>query len=209
MRLLSKPSVLLLAVGTIAACLALPPMAMSTALAGEKAGAGSGSPQSRKLEVGSNAPEFYPSKWIKGDPVKKFDQGKVYVVEFWATWCGPCLQSIPHLTEMQKKYKDSVVIIGMASSERVSKGGKDERFARVQKFVKDQGDNMNYRVAFEADRKVSKAWMGAAGVSTIPHAFIVGGDGKIVWIGDPRVPAFGENLKSAVEAANADMKKDN
>ena len=94
----------------------------------------------------------------------------------------------------------------MASSERVGQSGKDERFAKVQKFVKDQGDNMNYRVAFETDRKVSNAWLGAADVSYIPCAFIVGGDGKITWFGNPLEPAFENQLKLAVEAANPPKK---
>jgi len=205
---ISKSSFLLLGVGVIAAGLAFTPVATSTALAGEKAGVKPDTPQSKKLAVGSNAPEFYPAKWLKGEPVKSFEPGKVYVVEFWATWCPPCRESIPHLTELQKKFKDNVTIIGMASSERVSKDGKDDRFAKADKFVKDQGDKMNYRVAYEADRKVSKAWLSAAEVDYIPAAFIVGGDGKIVWIGNPLEPAFETNLKGAVDALPVDKKND-
>lgn len=208
MRGISKSSLMLVGVGAIVAGLALAPVLTQNAWAGEKSGAKPGTSQSRKLEVGSKAPDFYPSKWIKGDPVKKFEEGKVYVVEFWATWCPPCRESIPHLTELQKKYKDSAVIIGMASSERVGQSGKDERFAKVQKFVRDQGDKMNYRVAFETDRRVSNAWLGAADVNFIPCAFVVGGDGKIAWFGNPLEDAFAENLNKAVEAANP-KKKDN
>ncbi|MGH7242833.1 MAG: TlpA family protein disulfide reductase [Phycisphaerales bacterium] len=206
---ISKSSFLAVGAGAILAGLALAPVA-SNAWAGEKTGAKPGAKPSaatsNKLAVGSKAPEFFPSKWIKGEPVKSFAQGKVYVVEFWTTWCPPCRESIPHLTEFQKQFKDDVTIIGMASSERVGADGKDDRFNKASKFVKDQGDKMNYRVAFEADQKVSKAWLGAAGVDYIPAAFIVGGDGKIVWFGNPLEPAFEKNLTTAVEALKADDK---
>src|SRR5437868_8519116 len=65
------------------------------------------------LKAGDKAPAIKADKWVKGDAVTGFEKGKVYVVEFWATWCGPCKESIPHLTALQKEHKD-VTIIGVA-----------------------------------------------------------------------------------------------
>src|SRR5947207_870817 len=66
-----------------------------------------------KLKVGDAPPKLQPGKWLQGEAVTEFKSDKVYVVEFWATWCGPCKESIPHLNELQKKYKDKgVVMIG-------------------------------------------------------------------------------------------------
>jgi thiol-disulfide isomerase/thioredoxin len=54
------------------------------------------------VKVGDPAPPLKVEKFLKGDPVKAFKPGHVYVVEFWATWCRPCVASMPHLTELQK-----------------------------------------------------------------------------------------------------------
>jgi len=55
------------------------------------------------LNVGDPAPELKVARWVKGNRVAKFNLGRIYVVEFWATWCGPCRESIPHLTELDRQ----------------------------------------------------------------------------------------------------------
>jgi thiol-disulfide isomerase/thioredoxin len=128
-------------------------------------------------ELGGPAPKLDISEWIKGQPVT-LAEGKgtnIYVVEFWATWCPPCRTSIPHLTELQKKFKSKgVVIIGIS----------DEKADVVKKFVEKQGDKMDYVVAIDGG-KTSEGYMEAFGVNGIPHAFIVDKEGRIVWHGHP------------------------
>ena len=67
------------------------------------------------LAAGSPAPPLTVDAWVKGDAVKAFEPGKVYVVEFWATWCGPCVRNIPNLNALQKQYPE-LTVIGVAAS---------------------------------------------------------------------------------------------
>lgn len=136
-----------------------------------------------ELGVGDPAPRLAVKEFVKGDPVKSLDKDKTYVVEFWATWCGPCRASIPHLSELQKKYKD-VAFIGVSVFESEPKD--------VKPFVKEMGDKMDYRVAIDEvpaggkpdEGEMAKNWMEAAGQSGIPTAFIIN-EGKVAWIGHP------------------------
>ena len=135
------------------------------------------------LKVGDAAPKLQVSKWVQGEPVKEFERDKAYVVEFWATWCGPCVVSIPHLNELHNKFKDKgLVVIGQDVWEQKQEA--------VVPFVKKMGDKMTYRVALdsvEGDDKgaMASTWMEAAGQGGIPTAFVVDKQGKIAWIGHP------------------------
>lgn len=141
-------------------------------------------------KLGDPAKPLQISKWVKGEPVKLSDgKGKqIYVVEFWATWCPPCRDSIPHLTELQKKYKSKGVTFIGISTEKNAK--------TVERFVKSMGRKMDYTVALDKNNATAKAYMTAFGVNTIPHAFIVDKAGKIVWHGLPLSAKFEAQLKA-------------
>ncbi|MBN8459909.1 MAG: redoxin family protein [Verrucomicrobia bacterium] len=164
------------------------------------------------LKVGDPAPAIKVGKWFKGQPVEKFDPSQVYVVEFWATWCGPCKKNIPHLTELAKKYEGKARILGISIFEP-EKTDHQKRLDLVGKFVTAMGDKMDYIVAADDnDGFMAKNWMEAAGEQGIPTAFIVGKDGRIAWIGYPW-QGMDENLAAAVagtldmEAMKADAAK--
>jgi len=127
-------------------------------------------------ELGDPAPPLKISAWVKGQPVDLATaKGKrVVIVEFWATWCPSCRASIPHLTAMQKKFKDAIFV-----------GVTDEDVALVKKFVTKMGDQMDYVVAVDEVSKTGAGYMTAFGQDGIPYAFIVDQDSRIVWHGDP------------------------
>jgi thiol-disulfide isomerase/thioredoxin len=127
-------------------------------------------------KLGDPAAPLAIKEWVKGNPVDVKDGKNIYVVEFWATWCPPCRRSIPHLTEIQKKFKDKgVVVVGVS----------DEAPATVKPFVQKMAGQMDYTVAIDDGRKSNRGYMLAYGQNGIPHSFIVGKDGKVVWEGHP------------------------
>lgn len=136
--------------------------------------------QKPKLDIGDEAPELKVDRWYKGSAVTTFKPGRIYVLEFWATWCGPCKEAMPHLTELAKKYKDNVTVAGISIMEE----GEDIP-DRIEEFVTDMGDKMDYHVAGDANGYMYRNWLQAAGENSIPASFIVDGDGKVVWIGHP------------------------
>ena len=164
--------------------------ALALAAAGLLAGCGS------KLGVGDPAPPLSVSKWLKGEPVLVFATGKVHVVEFWASWCGPCRMVVPHLSALQKKYPD-VVFIGVNVWERNPTQG--------EAFAKEQGDRMDYRVAQDdlsagpQQGKMATDWLKAAGRDSIPCAFVVDGKGRIAWIGHPMEPGMVKAIEGAAK----------
>src|SRR5262245_3831572 len=92
------------------------------------------------MNIGDAPPPLAVSSFVKGDKIDSFEHDKTYVVEFWATWCGPCRGSIPHLTELAHKYKD-VQFIGVDVWEH--------EVDKVQPFVDEMGDKMDYCVALD------------------------------------------------------------
>jgi thiol-disulfide isomerase/thioredoxin len=151
-----------------------------------------------ELMVGDAAPPIQVAEWVQGTPVTAFQPGQVYVVEFWATWCGPCKKAIPHLNELSQKYAGKASFVGVSVWEKISA----EKPYSVPAFVREMGDKMTYAVAADqiAESKESgpmaTRWMEAAGQGGIPAAFIVNGEGKVAWIGYPT--AIDEPLASVV-----------
>jgi len=169
------------------------------------------------LKVGDPAPALKTAHWLKGTPITEFKKGQVYVLEFWATWCGPCKAAIPHITELAKKYEGKVTFIGMNIWEKAKSPKELDQL--VDKFVKDMGDKMGYSVAQDSrDEHMAKAWMKAAGRFGIPASFIVGLDGRIAWQGHPEKldevlgvilkGTFGVADGKAAEKAEAQAEKD-
>ena len=138
-------------------------------------------PPAPALQPGSVAPPLTVAEWIKGQPVASFEKGKVYVVEFWATWCGPCIQATPHLSKLQRIYRDKgVTVIGMTSHDE-----RGNNLASVKRMVEKRGDAMAYSIAFDQERTTNEAWMRAAGRSGIPCSFLIDKQGRIAYIGHP------------------------
>ncbi|MCK4872797.1 MAG: TlpA family protein disulfide reductase [Phycisphaerales bacterium] len=136
----------------------------------------------KSLTIGDPAPSIDIAHWVTGEPVKELESGRVYIIEFWSTRCGPCLRSMPHISEVQQHYGDKVTVISVS----------DEDLATVTGFLaKDHPDGglwadiIKYRLTTDPDQSVKNDYFRAAGQRGIPTAFIVGKDTRIEWIGHP------------------------
>jgi thiol-disulfide isomerase/thioredoxin len=147
------------------------------------------------LAKGMPAPAFTPEKFMTGKEFRSFEPGKVYVLEFWATWCGPCIASMPHVTKLQKDNPD-VVVVGVAGFERQQDAEAKEK--RVAEFLAAKGDQVGFAIALDTDGSMAREWLQAARIRGIPSSFVVGKDGKVAFIGMPN-----KDLDEAVKKAKA------
>jgi thiol-disulfide isomerase/thioredoxin len=132
------------------------------------------------LKAGDPAPTLKAARWLQGEAVREFEPGKVYVVEFWATWCGWCIHFMPHTAELQAQYKgQGVTCIGYTARDP------DNTEEKVVAFVKRRGPALGYTFAYDGDRTTYDAWMTAAGRDGLPCAFVVDKAGRIAYIGSP------------------------
>lgn len=98
------------------------------------------------------------SKWLQGEAVKGFQPGQVYVVEFWATWCGLCIHFMPHTAELQAQYGDQGVTFVYYTA-----ADPDNTEEKAAAFVKKRGAKLPFPFAYADDRMTYDAWMTAAG----------------------------------------------
>jgi len=140
------------------------------------------------LTVGSKAPSIDIEYWLsngngKFEPIKEFEPGKVYVLEFWATWCGPCIRGIPHINKLAEKYKGKVVFLGVCHP----KGG-----SKMKALAKKKG--IKYPIALDHTGKTIDAYK----VGGYPDYYIIGKDGKML-LADCANRSLDEVLKALVK----------
>jgi thiol-disulfide isomerase/thioredoxin len=136
-------------------------------------------------KVGEAPPPVSAQAWLnwkgKEPPTLESLKGKVVVVEFWATWCGPCVAGIPHLNELHQKHeKEGLVILSLT----------DQSKAHVEDFAAKR--EMKYTLGVKSETG------DAYGVSGIPHAFVIGRDGKLLWSGHPADKEFDTHVAAAL-----------
>lgn len=137
------------------------------------------------------------AEFLQGTAPKEWEKDKVYILECWATWCGPCVAAIPHMNELHKKYGEKGLrVIGMNVWE--------EEKEKVVAFLKEKGDGMAYPVAFVNETAFAKEWLEAGGVEGIPHAFVVK-NGKLLFSTHP-ASLKDETIEALLEGGEKEAK---
>lgn len=137
------------------------------------------------LTVGDPAPAIQYSKWLKGVPFTPDQKNMVYVYEFWATWCGPCIGAMPHLSELARKYKGKAQVTGVNVWEKTKDQPYESAIPAVERFVNASGDRMDYNVIMDNNAQhMGNNWLLAADQKGIPSTIVIK-NGIIQWIGHP------------------------
>ncbi len=144
------------------------------------------------LHLGDKAPPL-KVQWVKGTPIPNFVKGKVYVLDFWATWCGPCIAIMPHLSDLARKYKDKIIFLAVDVMENDTfMTGKpalneDALTKKIKGFMYSMGNKMDFRVALDDSGFMVQHWLKTFGESQngIPRDFVINAEGTVVWIGHP------------------------
>ena len=138
-------------------------------------------------QIGDKPPPVKVAKWMTQAPPalpgEKDGEKHFFLVEFWATWCGPCRKSIPHMAELHRKLgKDGLVILGISNEDPETIAG------FLKKKTQGQVIDMPYYVGADNEMATNNEWM--KDIQGIPHAFLVNKSGQIVWTGNPLDPTM-------------------
>ncbi|ENQ3078173.1 redoxin domain-containing protein [Bacillus cereus] len=121
------------------------------------------------IEIGKVAPDFELSK-LDGTKIKLSDlKGKKVIVNFWATWCGPCQREMPDMQEFYNKYQKDVEILAVNYTASEGTDGKE----KVRKFGEEKG--VTFPILLDTDIKVTTTYK----VITIPTSYFVDTNGVI------------------------------
>lgn len=124
-----------------------------------------------KSFIWAKSPKIEVEKWIGKEP--DLTKGKIIILEFWNTWCPPCRNSLPKLTELQQKFKDDVIVIALSN----------ESVADITGMKKKHGVDLPDCYLGSSPKKVTRDEYGVRGV---PHVVVIEPESKcVIWEGYP------------------------
>lgn len=130
------------------------------------------------LRLGDRAPPLHGVEWIKGRGTRGFRSSRVYVLDFWAPWCAPCLASIPYLDELARRRAGEVEVLGISIWPKPD-------IDTTAEFMQRWDERISYDVAEDVQQGVTASYMDATRSDGIPTTMVVDRSGRLVWIGWP------------------------
>ncbi|MFG0304914.1 MAG: thioredoxin-like domain-containing protein [Phycisphaerales bacterium JB040] len=127
-------------------------------------------------------------EWLGSDTPDT--EGKVTIVDFWATWCGPCKAFSPKLDQIQKRYSKDLVAVGLTGPDSRQSRGDVERYA--------QEHRVSYHYAYDEEHDLKRQ----AEVAGIPHVLVLSSDGVVRWQGFPNASGDFEQVVARIVAAD-------
>ncbi|HET9315077.1 MAG TPA: TlpA disulfide reductase family protein [Vicinamibacteria bacterium] len=147
-----------------------------------------------RLKIGDPAPPLAVSKWLRGAPMSRFEGGTVYVLDFWAVWCGPCLSAMPHTSELADRFRDERVrVIALTGPDNAG-----NTLEAVERTLSRRGGMMRFDVAWDEPLapgtpahldvllgRTTVRYFEDAQLEGLPKAAIVDRQGRLAWVGLP------------------------
>jgi RNA polymerase sigma factor (sigma-70 family) len=148
--------------------------------------------------AGDMAPDVVLKSVATGKSMKLSSlRGKLFCLEFWATWCGPCQPAMAKLDKLSAEHsstwKDRVALVPVSIDEdvdRVQAHVRSRGWTRVDHFWTSDTDKVGW------DAPAARAFV----VSGVPEAFLIGPDGRILWRGHPLAEFGGQDLRTRIES---------
>lgn len=129
------------------------------------------------LSVGDPAPPLHIAEWVRGPEVRRMERGTVYLIDFWATWCGPCIASMGRTSRLQDRHPDQLVVIALTSEDRGNGRAPILQYAQTHPG--------RTRIAIDRGSATTDSYRRASREGGIPSAFVVDQQGRLAWIGHP------------------------
>lgn len=135
-----------------------------------------------KSVINQKAPKLVVEKWLTDKPNTK---GKFVLIDFWATWCGPCRKAIPELNKFKAEFENDLIVIGIS----------DETQGKIQSLT---NPKIEYFSAIDTERRMYNSLE----VKGIPHCILIDPNGIVRWEGYPILTGYeltSEVIKGIIE----------